>query len=82
MASLEWMEIYRSYSPEELDTEITMLKAQATLYTSQSIGEKSHTKDLVMVQNRLQAAIRVRNERVNLYSNPSYGVADFSNGVN
>jgi hypothetical protein len=82
MASLEWMEIYRTYSPAELDAEIIALKGQATLYTSQTMGEKSYAKDLVMVQNRLQAAVRVRNERSSRYTNPSYGVPDFSSGVN
>lgn len=81
MASLEWMEIYRTYTPAELDAEITALKGQATLYTSQTMGEKSYAKDLVMVQNRLQAAVRVRNERNHRYSNPAYGVPDFSSGV-
>ena len=81
MASTEWMEIYRSYSPEELESEITMLKNQATLYTSQQVGEKSHTKDLLSVQNRLHAAIRVRNERRFLHT-PSWSVPDFSQGVN
>ncbi len=80
MASLEWMEIYRSYTSADIDTEITMLRSQATLYTQQSAGEKSYAKDLVMVQNRLQAAVRVRNERNNRYRNPSTGVPDFSNG--
>jgi hypothetical protein len=75
------MEIYRSYSPEELDGEITMLKSQATLYTTQTQGEKSYTKALDIIQNRLQAAIRVRNERSNRYSNPSSAVPDFSNGI-
>ena len=82
MASLEWMEIYRTYSSAELDAEVTLLKGQATLYTSQTVGEKSYAKDLIMVQNRLQAAIRVRNERSNRYRNPSVGTPDFSSGVN
>ena len=81
MASLEWMEIYRSDTPEALAAEIVMLRQQATLYTQQSVGDKSYAKDLLMVQNRLQAAIRVRNERANRYRNPYIGTPDFSNGV-
>lgn len=80
MASLEWMEIYRAYTPEEIETEITSLKNQATLYTSQTSGEKSYTKDLILVQNRLQAAIRVRNERTIGSRRPSVALADFSSG--
>jgi hypothetical protein len=81
MASNEWMEIYRSYSNEELEKEITMLKEQATLYTSQAIGDKQYTKALDVVQNRLHAAIRVRNERRNI-NKPAWAVPDFSQGVN
>jgi len=81
MASTEWMEIYRQYSGEELQAEITLLKQQATLYTSQSVGEKSHTKDLMLVTNRLHAATRVRNEW-RFRGSPNYAVPDFSNGIN
>lgn len=79
MASSEWMEIYRAYTPEEIETEITTLKNQATLYTQQTSGEKSYTKDLIMVQNRLQAAIRIRNERTIGARRPAVAFPDFSN---
>jgi hypothetical protein len=79
MASSEWMEIYRAYTPEEIETEITSLKNQATLYTQQTSGEKSYTKDLRLVQDRLQAAIRIRNERTIGARRPSVAVTDFSN---
>ena len=80
MASTDWMEIYRDYSGEELDAEITRLKKEATLYTAQGNGEKSYQKSLDEVRNRLHAAIRVRNERRNAGGiNPSWGVPDFSN---
>jgi len=77
--SNDWIEIYRDYSPVELDAEITKLKQEATLYTAQNIGDKGYQKSLEMVQNRLHAAIRVRSERrVVGGQNPSWGVPDFS----
>ncbi len=79
MASSEWMEIYRAYTPEEIENEITNLKREATLYTQQTSGEKSYTKELRLVQDRLQAAIRVRNERTIGARRPSVAMPDFSN---
>jgi len=77
--SNDWIEIYRDYTPEELDAEIAKLKQEATLYTAQSIGDKGYQKSLEMVQNRLHAAIRVRSERRQLGGqNPSWGIPDFS----
>lgn len=77
--SNDWIEIYRDYSGEELDAEITKLKQEATLYTAQNIGDKGYQKSLEMVQNRLHAAIRVRNERRQSGGqNPGWGVPDFS----
>jgi hypothetical protein len=75
--SNDWMEIYRDYEPVELDAEIAKLKQEATVYTAQNIGDKGYQKSLEMVQNRLHAAIRVRNERRQT-QNPSWGVPDFS----
>jgi len=74
------MEIYRSYSGIELANEITLLKKQATLYTAQTLGDKSHTKDLQLVTNRLHAATRVRNE-VRFRGAPNFAAPDFSNGI-
>lgn len=78
--SNDWIEIYRDYTPEELDAEIAKLKQEATLYTAQNIGDKGYQKSLEMVQNRLHAAIRVRSERRAAAGgrNPSWGVPDFS----
>ena len=78
--SNDWIEIYRDYTPEELDAEIAKLKQEATLYTAQNIGDKGYQKSLEMVQNRLHAAIRVRSERRQAAGgrNPSWGVPDFS----
>lgn len=63
MASSEWIEIYRSYSAEELAEEIADLKLQlkrASGINSQGIGSKSYQRDLLHLQNRLHAAIRVQ----------------------
>lgn len=79
MASTDWMEIYRDYTGEELDAEITRLKKEATLYTAQNVGDKGYQKSLDEVRNRLHGGIRVRNERRNSSGqNPSWGVPDFS----
>jgi len=80
MAASDWAEIYRSYSPEELATEIVELKKQKSVFSSQQIGSKSYTKDLQMLQSQLQAAIRVQNGRKAPEGEFS-GVVDFS-GVN
>jgi len=77
MASTDWMEIYRDYTGEELDAEITKLKKEATLYISQGDGDKQYQKDLGSVRDRLHAAIRVRNERRGK-GGPSWAVPDFS----
>ena len=64
MAADQWMEIYRSYTSEELATERTEL--QKTLkgsLTSQASGTVSGTKDLQEARDRLQALTRVQNER-------------------
>ena len=80
MASTDWMEIYRDYTGVELDAEIVTLKKEATFYISQNVGEKSYQKNLEMIQQRLHAAIRVRNERRNR-DQPNWGVPDFSRGI-
>lgn|GEM_PF-6402219 len=78
--STDWLEIYRDYSGEELEAEITRMKQEATVYLSQNIADKSYQKSLDEVRNRLHAAIRVRNER-RYRDVPSWGVPDFSAGI-
>jgi hypothetical protein len=78
--STDWLEIYRDYAGDELDAEITRMKQEATVYLAQNNGDKGYQKNLEMVQNRLHAAIRVRNERRNR-DVPSWGVPDFSGGI-
>jgi len=77
MGSKNWQEIYRDeYDAEELNAEIARLKAQATFYTTQNIGDKGYTKDLAGIEERLHAAIRVRRERRSV-DEIGYGVPDF-----
>lgn len=78
MASPEWLEIFRSYTPEELAAQIVDLKKQVSVFTSQQVGSKSYTKDLGELRGQLSAAIRVQKERANPRGNPGFGITDFS----
>jgi hypothetical protein len=40
MASPEWLEIFRSYTPEALAQQVTDLKKQVSVFTSQKVGSK------------------------------------------
>ncbi len=77
MASPEWVEIFESYSPEELAAQITKLKDQVSVYSQQAIGNKSYTKDLAELRGQLAAAGRVQKART-LKGDHSRGVSDFS----
>lgn len=63
MASPEWLEIFRSYTPDELAAHITTLKGEISVYASQGHGDKNYTKDLAELRSQLSSAIRVQNER-------------------
>jgi hypothetical protein len=63
MAAKDWAEIYDSYNAAELDAEIAALKKQKSVFSQQTVGGKSFTKDLRLLQDQLQAAIRVKNLR-------------------
>lgn len=66
MAAEQWMEIYRAYTGAELVTEITTLqKDVAGGFSSQGSGSVQHQRDLQELRDRLQAAVRVKNERAN-----------------
>lgn len=79
MASPEWLEIFRSYTGEELAAQITELKKQVSVFSSQQVGSKSYTKDLGELRGQLSAAIRVQKERSQEPGvNQSVGVTDFS----
>ena len=64
MAAEQWMEIYRSYEPEELATEIVQLKKDVRgSFAAQGHGATNHQRDLAELRDRLAAAVRVSNER-------------------
>lgn len=77
MASPEWLEIFRSYTADELSAHIADLKKEISVYAVQQIGSKSYTKDLAELRSQLSSAVRVRGERSS--SAPSAaGVGDFT----
>lgn len=77
MANPEWAAIFRNFTPDELAAQITELKKQISVYSAQSVGNKSYTKDLAELRGQLSAAYLVQQERSNR-RDPGYGVTDFS----
>ena len=64
MAAEQWMEIYRSYEPDELNAEIVQLKKDVRgSFASQGHGGTQHSRDLAELRDRLNAAVRVSNEK-------------------
>lgn len=64
MAADQWMEIYRSYTTEDLSEEIAQLQKDVKGgFSSQGAGSVQHSRDLGELRDRLQAATRVKNER-------------------
>jgi hypothetical protein len=80
MANPEWLEIFRSYSPEKLAQRITELEQEVSVYAQQAVGSKSYVKDLAELRGQFAAAVRVQKERATR-TNPAVGVTDFS-GIN
>lgn len=81
----DWIEIYRSYSADELASEITRLKkaiSDADGINSASSGSKTYQRDLLHLKNRLQAAVRVSGQVGASGRSPRdaglWGVPDFS----
>lgn len=70
------MEIYRSYTDDELAAEVAKLKKEDSVFVSQQSGSKSFTRDLQALAGKLSAAIRVQNER-KVPGNDRVGVTDF-----
>lgn len=58
MAASDWVEIYRSYDPVQLATEVEDLKRQKSVFTSQTVGGKSYVKDLKALQDQLAGGTR------------------------
>jgi len=64
MGAESWMEIYRSYEAAELTEEIAQLKKDLRgALSAQGVGSVNHQRDVNMLESRLQAATRVKNER-------------------
>jgi hypothetical protein len=82
MAAENWMEIYRSYDTVELEAEVVQLKKDLRgSLSAQGAGSLSHQRDVNMLESRLQAATRVRNERRNRgMGNGLKGQVDFRGG--
>lgn len=81
MASTDWVEIYESYSAQELAEEISRLKQAAKdgeNFTAQSVGGKSYSADLNELRTKLAAAIRVQTN-AGASARPRIGVANFGN---
>jgi hypothetical protein len=79
MALTDHLEIYQSYTDEELVTEIAELKKQRKGYLSQSAGGKSYSQDLRRIDDMLRACIRVQNERrSSAQGGGSFAIVDFS----
>ncbi len=76
MADTNWIEIYRTYTPEELAAEIASLKEWSAPVASQGAGEKSYTKE-ANFGARLASACRVQSERSG-NSPGAVGIPDFS----
>ncbi len=78
MASPQWLEIYQSYSADELTAEIIALKARNTGFVSQgSPTGKNYQADLNEMREQLSAAVRVQTE-MGGGGQPRSGVVDFS----
>jgi hypothetical protein len=77
MAASDWVEIYATYTEADLWAEVEELKKHAAPLSSQSVGNKSFTKDLREVRDRLQAAVRVLRARSSRAEDFT-AVADFS----
>lgn len=84
MASTDWLTIYRTYSAAELAEEVTWLKVQMrNPFNAQGVGSKNYQRDVGELRGRLQAAIRVQQERGTSASQTpmergDWGVPDFS----
>ncbi len=78
MASPEWIEIFRSYTQDELFAHVAKLKQNISVFSQQAVGSKSFTRDLNELRSQLAAAVRVQNERSQgSRVNQSVGVTDF-----
>jgi hypothetical protein len=64
MAKDDWIEIYGTYTAEELATEMADLKKSLKgSYAAQGHGNTSHQRDLGELRDRLAAAARIANRK-------------------
>lgn len=79
----DWIFIYRSYTTAELQTELTTVKEEQSVFTQQSQGSKSFARDIRELRDKLFAITYVLRERgaitpVKPSINIGEGVVDFS----
>lgn len=64
MAVTDHIEVYRSFTNEELEQERRDLLAwRQGGFTSQAVGGKTFTRDINVLNDQLRAVVRVQNER-------------------
>lgn len=79
MSDGDWLAIYRTYDSASLQARIDALKAEISVYASQSIGQKSYEKNLQELKLQLSAAIRAQQERRFASNSQIYeGTVDFT----
>lgn len=78
MATSDWEEIYRSFTPEEREAERARLKSQMTVFNSQSVGQRSWTVDQRELRDRLQALTRIAADASGSRQGRAHGQVDFS----
>lgn len=75
----QWLEIYRGYTPEQLDAEIVWLQKQLrNPFLSQAEGARSVTRSTAEFRDRMAAATRVKAENTGEGDTNRHLVADFS----
>ena len=83
MARQDHLQSYRMESTEDLLAEKALLKSQRTIYITQNMGAKGMTRNLALLEERLQAVNHVLRERGSLEPikptiNIGQGCTDFS----
>ena len=79
VSNADWNQIFRSYTTEELIAHRDSLKSQITIFSQQSIGSKSFTRDLKELRDQLSSAVFVLAERSRpAGQNLGVGITDFS----
>ncbi|MEA3209044.1 MAG: hypothetical protein QOE70_2101 [Chthoniobacter sp.] len=83
MASPEWLEIFRGYDNPALLAELSKLRNNVSVFSSQAVGQKNYTKDLQALKDQLSSATRVCEERglittTKPRNQPFFGVTNFS----